>query len=71
MDQQQITALYWRLSNEDDLDSESNFIQNQRTILQKYAQHQGLRNIQFFIDDGNSGTNSDCTNNSLSRKATS
>ena len=59
MDQQQITALYWRLSNEDDLDSESNFIQNQRTILQQYAQHQGLRNIQFFIDDGNSGTNSD------------
>ena len=57
MDQQQITALYCRLSNEDDLDGESNSIQNQRAILQKFAQDQGFRNIRYFVDDGYSGTN--------------
>ena len=57
MDQQQITALYCRLSNEDDLDGESNSIQNQRAILQKFAQDQGFWNIRYFVDDGYSGTN--------------
>ncbi len=50
MDQQQITALYCRLSNEDDLDGESNSIQNQRAILQKFAQDQGFWNIRYFVD---------------------
>ena len=45
MNQQQITALYCRLSNEDDLDGESNSIQNQRALLQKYADDHGFTNI--------------------------
>ena len=57
MDQQQITALYLRLSNEDDLEGESNSIQNQRSMLKKYADDHGFRNIRFFVDDGYTGTN--------------
>ena len=50
MDQQLITALYCRLSNEDDLDGESNSISNQRSILKRYAEDQGFTNISYFID---------------------
>ena len=59
MNQQQITALYCRLSNEDDLEGESNSIQNQRVILQKFALDHGFPNIRFFVDDGYTGTNFD------------
>ena len=52
-----ITALYPRLSHEDELQGESNSISNQKAILKKYAQEQGFRNIQFFVDDGYSGAN--------------
>lgn len=52
-----ITALYCRLSNDDDLQGESNSITNQKAMLQKYAEDNGFRNIQFYIDDGYSGTN--------------
>lgn len=52
-----ITALYCRLSNDDDLNGESNSIMNQKTILQKYADDNGFRNTQFYVDDGFSGTN--------------
>ena len=54
-----ITALYCRLSNDDDLQGESNSITNQKAILLKYAQDNGFRNMQFYIDDGYSGTNFD------------
>ena len=54
-----ITALYCRLSNDDDLNGESNSITNQKAILQKYANDKGLRNCQFYIDDGFTGTNFD------------
>ena len=57
MNQQQITALYLRLSNEDDLDGESNSIQNQRALLQRYAEEHGFPNIRYFVDDGYTGTN--------------
>ena len=57
MNQQQITALYLRLSNEDDLEGESNSIQNQRTLLQRYVDTHGFTNIRFFVDDGYTGTN--------------
>lgn len=57
MNQQQITALYCRHSNEDDLDGMSNSIQNQRTLLQSYAESHGFTNIRFFVDDGYTGTN--------------
>lgn len=51
-----ITALYCRLSQDDALDGESNSITNQKALLSKYASEHGFRNIQFFIDDGYSGT---------------
>jgi len=57
MDQQLITALYCRLSNEDDLDGESNSIANQKAILYKYAIDHNFQNIRYFVDDGYTGTN--------------
>ena len=55
--EEKITALYCRLSQEDDLRGESNSITNQKAILQKYAADNGFRNTMFFVDDGYSGTN--------------
>ena len=52
-----ITALYCRLSQEDDLHGESNSITNQKAILEKYADEHGFPNTMFFVDDGYSGTN--------------
>ena len=52
-----ITALYCRLSNDDDLQSESNSITNQKIILKKYADENGFGNTQFYVDDGFSGAN--------------
>ena len=57
MDQQGLTILYARLSNEDALDGESNSIQNQRSILTKYAEEHGFTNIKVLVDDGYTGTN--------------
>ena len=52
-----ITALYERLSRDDEQAGESNSIQNQKKYLEEYARQHGLRNIQHFYDDGYSGTN--------------
>ena len=49
-----ITALYCRLSRDDELQGDSNSIKNQ-----KYADDNGFRNTEFFVDDGYSGTNFD------------
>ena len=54
-----ITALYCRLSRDDELQGDSNSIKNQKAILQKYADDNGFRNTEFFVDDGYSGTNFD------------
>jgi len=54
-----ITALYCRLSRDDELQGDSNSIKNQKTILQKYADDNGFTNTEFFVDDGYSGTNFD------------
>ena len=54
-----ITALYCRLSCDDELQGESNSITNQKELLKKYADDNGFRNTQFFVDDGYSGTNFD------------
>lgn len=51
-----LTILYGRLSQEDDREGESNSIQNQRLILTKYAEEKGFENIRFLFDDGFSGT---------------
>lgn len=52
-----ITALYCRLSQEDMRDGESLSIENQRIILQKYADDHGFLNCKFYVDDGYSGAN--------------
>jgi len=54
-----ITALYCRLSRDDELDGESNSIQNQKNILAKYAKENHFQNPVFFVDDGVSGTTFD------------
>ena len=50
-----ITALYCRLSQEDERLGESLSIENQRLMLQKYAEERCFPNAQFYIDDGFSG----------------
>ena len=49
-------ALYCRLSRDDNMDSESNSIQNQRKILQKAAKDKGYTDTVFFVDDDITGT---------------
>ena len=56
LENDKITALYCRLSRDDELSGESNSIKNQKLILSKYAQDNKFQNIQFFVDDGYSGT---------------
>lgn len=51
------TILYGRLSQEDEREGESNSIQNQRLMLEKYAADNGFENTLFLSDDGYSGTN--------------
>ena len=53
---EKITALYERLSRDDDLQGESNSISNQKKLLEEYADHQGFSNTVHFTDDGISGT---------------
>ena len=50
-----ITALYCRLSRDDELQGESNSITNQKSIISKYAKENGFQNTKFFVDDGYSG----------------
>lgn len=56
-DLQRITALYERLSRDDDLMGESNSITNQKKYLEDYARRNGFTNIRHFTDDGFSGVN--------------
>ncbi|NBI79738.1 DUF4368 domain-containing protein [Anaerotruncus colihominis] len=55
----QITALYCRLSRDDELQGDSNSIVNQKAILSKYAKENGFKNTSLFVDDGYSGANFD------------
>ena len=52
-----ITALYPRLSHEDELQGESNSISNQKRILETYAKQNGFSNLRWYTDDGYSGAN--------------
>lgn len=45
-----ITALYERLSRDDEQVGESNSIQNQKMYLEEYARQHGMRNIRHFSD---------------------
>lgn len=55
--EQQYTALYCRLSSDDDLEGDSNSIKNQKLLLSDYAKENKFRNTRFYIDDGFSGSN--------------
>lgn len=57
--EKQIAGLYFRLSQEDERQGESVSIDNQRTILRKYAQEHGFEIYDEYIDDGISGTTFD------------
>lgn len=57
LDQQKITILYCRLSNEDAQEGESNSIANQREYLTRYARDHGYTNLKILVDDGYTGTN--------------
>ncbi len=52
-----VTALYARLSKDDELQGESLSIENQKRILETYARDNGFLNCRFFVDDGWSGAN--------------
>ena len=56
LESDKITALYCRLSRDDEMAGESNSIKNQKSILSKYAKDNNFQNIKFFVDDGYSGT---------------
>ena len=51
------TALYERLSRDDEQQGESNSILNQKKYLEDYARSNGFKNIRHFSDDGFTGTN--------------
>jgi len=50
-----VTALYERLSRDDEQEGESNSITNQKTMLEDYARDNGFTNIRHYTDDGYSG----------------
>lgn len=52
-----ITALYCRLSADDELKGDSNSIIHQKEILQEYALTHGLSRLEYYVDDGYTGTN--------------
>ena len=58
-DVEPITALYERLSRDDEQEGESNSITNQKSLLQAYAQERGFTNCRHYTDDGYSGGNFD------------
>jgi site-specific DNA recombinase len=51
MANQKYSILYGRLSQEDDLKGDSNSIQSQRMLLEKYARENGFVNTKFLYDD--------------------
>ena len=57
MSNQKKTALYCRLSQDDGLDGDSNSIQSQKSILQRFAEDHHFPSPCFYVDDGFSGGN--------------
>ena len=55
--EEKITALYERLSRDDELAGDSNSILNQKTMLEDYAASKGFTNCVHYTDDGWSGGN--------------
>lgn len=52
-----LTALYYRLSRDDELQGESNSIATQRMMLRRYAEQNHFNIVDEYADDGYSGTN--------------
>ena len=52
-----ITALYCRLSRDDEYSGDSVSIQTQKTLLGQFSKERGFANCEYFVDDGYSGTN--------------
>lgn len=52
-----VTALYERLSKDDEQQGESNSILNQKRLLEDFARKSGMTNIKHFTDDGYTGRN--------------
>ena len=50
-------AFYCRLSRDDDNEGDSNSIQHQKQILERYARDHGITQFRYYVDDGYSGTN--------------
>ena len=50
-------AFYCRLSRDDDNEGDSNSIQHQKQILERYARDHGIEQYRYYVDDGYSGTN--------------
>ena len=50
MSSEELTALYCRLSRDDELQGDSNSIVNQKKILEKYAREHGYNNFKFYVD---------------------
>lgn len=59
METNKITALYCRISREDELIQESSSIETQKAYLGRYANENKYYNIRYYIDDGYSGSNFD------------
>ncbi|MDE6590356.1 MAG: recombinase family protein [Oscillospiraceae bacterium] len=57
LDTEKITALYERLSRDDEQIGDSNSVVNQKIMLESYAAQQGFTNIRHYTDDGWSGAN--------------
>ena len=55
--EEKITALYERLSRDDDVAGDSNSILNQKRFLESYAKQRGYTNLVHYTDDGWSGGN--------------
>ncbi len=55
VDAENVTALYERLSRDDDMEGESNSITNQKSFLEAYAQEHDFTNCRHYTDDGYSG----------------
>ena len=59
LNENRLTALYCRLSQDDGREGESNSIVNQKALLNEYARKNRFKNLRFFVDDGYSGTTFD------------
>jgi len=59
MNENKITALYCRISREDELLQESSSIETQKVYLSRYANSNKFYNIRYYVDDGYSGSNFD------------